>query len=137
MAFLVDTNILSETMKPSPDPAASRWMFETEQNKIYLSVVTMAEIRRGVDQMDHGRRRQRLEEWLTGELPGWFSGRILDVNLRVADQCGQLLAESKKKGWNLEAMDALIAATGLVHDLTVVTLNRRHFEKIGVRLQAL
>jgi hypothetical protein len=137
VSFLIDTNFISETMKPHPDPAVDRWIFTKTQADLYLSVITIAEIRRGIQNMDSGSRKRRLESWLTIELPKYFANHILNIDFSVADQCGRFLDQSKKHGWNLDAMDAFIAATAQVHDLTLATLNHRHFEKLGVKLLAL
>jgi predicted nucleic acid-binding protein len=137
VSFLLDTNFLSETMKPRPDPSVDRWVFSKTQSDLYLCVITVAEIRRGIQNMDAGSRKRRLESWLSNELPEYFANHILNIDFSIADQCGRMLAQSKRNGWNLDAMDALIAATAQVHDLTLATLNRKHFEKLDVKLLAL
>jgi predicted nucleic acid-binding protein len=135
--FLIDTNFISETMKPRPDPSVDRWIFTKTQSDLYLSVITIAEVRRGIQNMDSGSRKRRLESWLSIELPKYFANHILNVDFSIADQCGRILEQSKRHGWNLDAMDAFIAATAQVHDLTLATLNRKHFEKLGVKLLSL
>jgi predicted nucleic acid-binding protein len=135
--FLIDTNFISETMKPHPDAAVERWIFTKTQSELYLSVISIAEIRRGIQQLDHGSRKRRLESWLSIELPTWFSDHIVDIDFAVADQCGRILDQSRRSGWNVDAMDTFIAATAQVHDLTLATLNRKHFDKLGVKLLSL
>ena len=137
MPYLIDTNFISETMKPRPDPSVDRWIFTKTQSELYLSVVTIAEVRRGIQNMDLGDRKRRLEFWLSGDLPSYFANHILNIDFSIADQCGRLLDQSKRHGWNLDAMDAFIAATAQVHDLTLATINRKHFEKLGVKLLSL
>ena len=137
MPYLVDTNFISETVKPQPDPAIKRWVFSKSQSELYLSIITITEIRRGIEQLGHGTRRSRLESWIEVELPAYFGEHILPIDFGIADECGRMLAQSKRQGWNLDVMDAFLAATAQVHDLTLATLNRKHFEKLGVRLLSL
>lgn len=134
MAYLLDTNFISETIRPNPDAWVKTWVFGKYQSELYLSVVSIAEIRRGIEQLGPGRRRTTLEIWLSHDLPQWFSDHMLPITAEIADECGRLLAHSRRHGLNLEAMDALIAATAQVHDLTLATLNRKHFAKLGVKL---
>lgn len=101
---------------------------------MYLSVVTFAEVRQGVYEMPPGRRRDAIKFWLDEDLSGRFEGRILDVNLPVAEVWGSLMARSRKMGMNLNVMDAFIAATAKVHAATLVTRNAKHFEKLDVPL---
>jgi predicted nucleic acid-binding protein len=97
-------------------------------------VASLAEIRRGVEQMGPGRRRDRLADWLAGELPTRFEGRILDIDRRIAETWGVVMARGHKAGLNVGSMDAFVAATVEVYRLTLVTRNVQHFEKLGVPL---
>lgn len=134
MNFLLDTNVVSEWAKLKPDANVVRWFASVDEDNVYLSVITLAEIRQGVCEMPPGRRRDSLESWLDGDLSLRFEGRILDVDLPVADAWGMLMAQSTRMGINLNIMDALIAATTKVHALTLATRNIRHFEKLDVVL---
>jgi toxin FitB len=134
--WLIDTNIVSEWVKPRPDPAVARWLDEADEDRIFLSVVSLAEIRFGVERLAAGRRRTRLDEWLREELPVRFEGRIVPVDGEVADACGQLLARARRAGRGLGAMDALIAATCLARDLVLATHNLADFEGLGMALHA-
>ena len=137
MNYLLDTNFLSEVMKPAPNLHIAGWIRAANQESLHVSAVTFGELRRGVELLDPGKRRSQLEDWISNRLGGWFGTRILPVDRLVAEQFGRLTAQSKRQGWNLDVMDAFIAATAQVHSLTLATLNRRHFEKLGVRLLSL
>jgi hypothetical protein len=134
VSFLLDTNFLSDVMKPVPNLKIAGWIRAADQESLHVSAVTFAELRRGIELLDRGKRRSQLEDWISLRLGIWFGERILSIDRETAEQCGRLLAQSKRSGWNLDAMDAFIAATAQVHDLTLATLNRKHFEKVGVRL---
>lgn len=134
MRFLLDTNAISEWVKPRPDPGVVRWFDQVDENRTYLSVITLGEIRKGVERLADGRRRDRLDRWLSDELSDRFGDRILPVTTAVADQWGHLLAHAETAGTKIGGIDALIAATALVHSLQVVTRNIAHFQPTGVHL---
>jgi len=126
--FLLDTNVVSETMRPRPNGGVVSWLAEADEDRVFISVVTLAELRYGAERMAVGSRRRRLEEWLRGELPLRFAGRTLSVDGAIADTWGQVVARSEAVGRPIEAMDALIAATVEIHGLTLVTRNVSDFE---------
>jgi hypothetical protein len=128
--FLLDTNVVSEWMKPRPNPGVITWMAEVDEDRVFLSVVTIAELRYGIDGMAAGYKRNRLDEWLKDELPLRFEGRILAVDNVVAEACGKLIARSEAIGHRMEVMDAFIAATAENYSLSVVTRNTSHFEPL-------
>ena len=134
MSFLLDTNVISEWVKPEPDPQVVAWLNEADEDRVFLSVGSLAEVRRGVELMPAGRRRDRLASWLTDDLPVRFEGRILGVDGRIADAWGIVMARGQKAGINVGTLDALFAATAEVHGLTLVTRNLKHFLKLGIRL---
>ena len=128
MSFLLDTNVVSEWVKPHPNPGVVAWLAEADEDRVFLSVVTLTELRYGIERMPAGQRRKRLEEWLEDDLPLRFEGRILAVDGAVADACGKLVARSEALGRRMEVLDAYIAATAEVHRLTVVTRNTSDFQ---------
>lgn len=128
MSFLLDTNIVSEPMKPQPTPSVVRWLADADEDHIFISVVTLAELRTGVERLAAGVKRKRLEEWLQDELPVRFEGRILAIDPIVADACGKIVARCQDLGRPIEAMDAFIAATAEVHRLTLVTRDVSDFK---------
>lgn len=131
MSFLLDTNAVSEWVKPRPNAGLMQWTDNADEDRIFLSVISIVELRYGIDRMSKSRRQQRLEQWLRDELPVRFDGRILSVDPVVADACGRLVRRSEMLGRSIEAMDALIAATAEVHRLTLVTQNISNFAILG------
>ena len=128
MSFLLDTNVVSEWMKPQPNSALIAWLAEVDEDRVFLSAITLTELRYGIERMVAGKRRRRLEDWLVHDLPLRFEGRILGIEENVAHQCGQLLARRKAAGHPLGAMDAFLAATAAVYSLTLVTRNDSDFQ---------
>jgi len=134
VTYLLDTNVVSEWARPHPNPGVVRWLADVDEDRVYISVLTFGELRRGVDRLTPGRRRHRLDTWLSEELADRFVDRVLPVDQDVADVWGRLLAHSESAGRPVGAVDGLIAATAEHHGLEVVTRNVRDFETTGVRL---
>jgi predicted nucleic acid-binding protein len=134
VSFLLDTNVISEWAKPEPDPHVVAWLKAAAEDRVFLSVASLAEIRRGIELMPPGKRRDRLALWLTEDLPVRFEGRILDISGKIADAWGMIMARGQKAGANVGTLDAFFAATAEVHGLTLVTRNVRDFQKLGIRL---
>jgi len=128
MNFLLDTNVLSEPMKARPNAGLLAWLAEADEESVFISVVTITELRYGIERLATGRRRDRLDGWLRKDLRARFEGRILPVDLEIADTCGRLVARSESLGRPIEPRDAFIAATAEVHALTLVTRNASDFE---------
>lgn len=128
MSFLLDTNVLSEPMKERPNSGVLSWLSQAIEDEVFVSVVTITELRYGVERLATGKRRERLDGWLRNDLIARFARRILPVDLRIADACGGLMARSESLGRPLEARDAFIAATAEVHGLILVTRNISDFE---------
>lgn len=130
--YLLDTNGISELVRPKPDPRVVEWMQSADESQLYLSVLTLGEIRKGVAELAHGRRKANLETWLDVELQGRFRERILPIDAAIADRWGQLAATAKRKGKTLPVIDGLLAATALHHNLTLVTRNISDFVMVSV-----
>jgi predicted nucleic acid-binding protein len=133
LSFLLDTDVVSQLVKSPPRHDVIGWMERQRESDLYLSVITIMEFRAGITEMSAGRRRDAYEHFL-GQVIARFSGRILPVDQRIADECGRLIGENEKRGHHPSATDALLAATATVHRLAVATLNRKHFQKLGVEL---
>jgi len=127
LSFLLDTNVVSEWVKPRPHQAVVAWLNRIEEEEAFLSVVTLMELRYGVDCMPTGARQARLDKWLHENLPQRFEGRLLSVDERVADVCGALMARRKRAGKSMGTMDAFIGATAIVHGLVLATRNVADF----------
>lgn len=132
MSFLLDTNVVSEWSRPQPDLGVMAWLATVDEDDVFLSVVTLAEIRHGVDRLAPSARQRRLEVWLTQDLPARFDGRIMPITLEIADAWGQIMAGAQRQGRLLGAMDAFIAATAQHHRLTLVTRNVKDFEVLNM-----
>ncbi|WP_213807559.1 type II toxin-antitoxin system VapC family toxin [Granulicella sp. dw_53] len=135
MRYLLDTSVISQAIKERPDGPAIRWLHTVGTEETYLSAITLAELRRGVELLPAGSRRRNLENWLQGEVAEEYRGRILPVDEAVADAAGRISVEAERGGHNgIDLPDILIAATARVHGLEVATLNRKDFTRLGVRL---
>jgi predicted nucleic acid-binding protein len=127
--FLIDTNVLSEYNRPGgPDAGVKRWLETTDRLSQYVSLITLAEIQKGIELLADGKRRVQLEQWLKQDLEAWFSGRVLPVDRKVAGRWASLVVQGLRAGRPLPTVDSLIAATALAYDLTIVTRNVRDFE---------
>lgn len=124
MKYLLDTNVLSELFKKHPEPKVSSWLKDADQDSLYLSVLTVGEIRKGIEKMEHGSRKTKLVQFLEKDIPIQFEERILPVDLKVAEAWGLLEAQANRP---LPAVDAFLAATAITHNLTLVTRNTQDF----------
>jgi predicted nucleic acid-binding protein len=124
LSYLVDTNVLSELRRREPDARVVHWMSARPATTLYLSVLTLGELRKGIEGLAQGERKRRLLDWLEVDLPDYFGGRVLPVDTAVADRWGRLQALA---GRPLGAIDSLLAATALCHGLTLVTRNLKDF----------
>lgn len=132
--MLLDTNVLSEIRRPAPDTRVIGWLDAVDEDRVFISAASIAELKRGIELMDPGRRRTALAAWLNHDLPMRFADRILTIDLAVAERWGELMAASHRSGVALSVMDGFFAATALVHDLTLVTRNVKDFVATGTRL---
>ena len=128
MSFLLDTNVVSEWVKPRPNAGVVAWLAEADEDRIFVSVITLAELRYGIERLAAGHRRRRLDEWLRDELPLRFEGRVLSIDAAIADAWGKIVARSEAVGRPIGVTDAFIAASAEVNGLTLVTRNASDFE---------
>ena len=132
--FLLDTNVISELVRARPEPRVTAWIEATNESLLYLSVLTLGEIRKGIASLRSSPRRVVLEAWLASDLALRFANRILPVDESVADRWGRLAAEPAVEGSPLSVIDGLLAATALHHNLTLVSRNVKDFATAGVPL---
>lgn len=131
MSYLLDTNVVSELARSRPEQSVTDWFAEVADEALFLSALTLGELRKGVELLPQGGKKERLRLWLENELPTWFGERLLPVDAAVADRWGRLLATTKRTP---STTDSLIAATALRHDLRVVTRNVADFEFPGLEV---
>lgn len=134
MNLLLDTDVLSEVRRPAPSPKVLAWLDSIDEDRAFISVASIAELRRGIALLDDGRRRAALAAWLAHDLPARFAGRILPIDHAVAERWGDLMAQSRRTGVALSVMDGFFAASALVSNLTLVTRNVKDFAAFGIPL---
>ena len=110
------------------------WLASVDETQLFLSVVSLAELRHGIERLDAGRRKSALDLWLSDILPARFDTRLLTVDAETANQWGHIVARAQGIGRPIGAMDALLAATARQHQFTLVTRNMADFEAVGIQL---
>jgi hypothetical protein len=131
LKYLIDTNVLSEIRRKSPDVNVVQWINSRPSTSLFLSVLTLGELRKGIDSLSDAKRRLKLLDWLETDLPLFFTGRILSIDEGVADHWGQLMAAA---GRPIPAIDSLLGATAAYHGLTMVTRNSKDFKNLGLNV---
>jgi len=124
MNYLVDTNVISELIRQKPHLHVLRWLKSTPIHITFLSVLTIGEIRKGIEKMQDNIRKKKLLTWLEQDLTNRFANRILPISLEIADRWGRLSSQVPR---TLPTIDSLIAATALHYDMTLVTRNTADF----------
>jgi predicted nucleic acid-binding protein len=132
VSFLLDTSVISELVRPAPSEAVLSWLSAVDEDRLYLSVLTIGEIEKGIEKLPPSRRRTSLRKWAREELTGRFEGRLLSIGPAVAQRWGQVTGASEKHGKPLPVIDSLIAATASAHGLVVATRNVADFERCQV-----
>jgi toxin FitB len=132
--YLVDTNIPSELTRETPDARVVAFLRKAGKESLFLSVMTLGEICKGIDLLPASQKRDALQDWLELEVRSWYAGRILPVTEFIAERWGHLAARAKQQGIAVKVVDAVIAATALEHGLTLVTRNVKDFAGLGVVL---
>ena len=134
MNYLLDTCTLSELMKRIPEKKVVNWIDGCPEDTLYISVLTLGEIQKGISKSTDPHKKHRLQTWLDADLRERFSGRVLSIDSDVALAWGQILGECSSRGIAIQTIDGLLGATAIVHNLTVVTRKTGDIEKTGARL---
>ena len=132
MAWLLDTNVLSELRRPKPEPRVVDFVDRRPLDQLYVSAVTLAEIRFGIELVDEPNRRAELNDWLTHKVRPMFDRRVLQVTEDIMLKWRLLVEEGRKKGHTFSQPDLIIAATAIHHGLTMVTRDRSDYDKAHV-----
>jgi len=130
--YLVDTNVFSELVKPRPHAGVVSWIREHEQ-ELYVSTITIGELRRGIENLPAGKKRTHLQQWLSG-ICRRMDGRILSFNTSTAHVWGQLVAGWEKNGVSVPSLDSQLAATAHRHGLIMATRNVSDFQYTGIKV---
>lgn len=134
MSWLLDTCVLSELVKPKPDAGLVAWVESSDEVRLYISVLSLGELAKGIARLPAGAKRNRLQNWLDRDLSERFSGRVLPIDQATALRWGELQARAEKRGCPMPVVDGLIAATAVLHDLTIVTRNGDDMVQSGARI---
>lgn len=134
MNYLLDTNVVSELIKKQPHPQVVQWVDDQDSTRLYLSVITIGEIRKGIEKLPPSPRKETLHEWLTAQLLVRFDGRILPLTTAVMLRWGELAGRLERDGIVLSALDSFIASLALEGNFTIVTRNVDDFRGTGVRI---
>ena len=132
MTWLLDTPVVSELVRATPKASVIDWLQSQDENDLFLSVLTLGELEKGIAKLSDPRRKSTLRKWVRTQLMMRFEDRLLAVDRQVASRWGTLTGTSERKGRPLPVIDSLIAATAIVHELTVVSRNATDFERCGV-----
>ena len=134
LSFLIDTCVISELVRPEPHASVVEWISRVDEDRLFLSVLTLGELHKGVAKLKDAARARRLRLWLEHDVMARFEGRILPVDVGVARWWGTLTGEALARGSTLPVIDALLAATAHRHALSVVTRNVKDLERCGVEI---
>ena len=134
MKYLLDTCVIAELVKKEPHPSVIRWMDTGDESKMYLSVLTLGEIIKGINKLPKGDRREKLQSWVTNDLVQRFGSRLLEIDAEISMAWGTMLGEAERLGEKLPVVDSLIAASANVHDLIVVTRNVKDMERCRTKV---
>lgn len=133
MKYLLDTCVISEFVKPSPNKKVISWINEIPSEMLFISVVTIGEIRKGITKLPESKKKQKLTLWLNTILEE-YEERVISIDLAVADTWGILQNDTEKNGVPMSSIDGLIAATAYTHNLTLITRNKEDFNNSKISL---
>jgi predicted nucleic acid-binding protein len=134
LKYLLDTCVISELVTPYPNEKVIKWLEERKENDLFLSVLTIGEIHKGIAKLPDSKKKRVLIKWVEDDLKKRFMGRVLEITEAIAIQWGDILGDSEKKGKKMSVIDGLIAASAIEEGLTVVTRNIKDIKNSGARI---
>ncbi len=134
MKYLLDTCVISELVKTNPNKRVVKWIFGTTETNLFISVLTIGELHKGIEKLPESRKKEKLHKWLNCDLKERFKNRIINFDLQVATIWGKIQARSESAGKAMPAIDGMIAATGIANDFIIVTRNISDMEISGASL---
>ena len=134
MKYLIDTCLISELTKSEPNKKVVDWVLNENETNFYVSVLTFGELYKGIEKLPESKKKEELRIWIENKLKNRFQNRIIGIDINISTIWGKIQCIAEKKGRPMPAIDSLIAATGIVHDLIVVTRNISDMEQSGVKL---
>ncbi len=126
MKYLLDTNVISEPRKKAPEARVLRWLQENSQDKLFISVLTIGEIRKGVELLESQKKKAKINSWLEKDLLEIFEDRVVDIDSNITNAWGKIMAKYK----NVPVVDGLLAASCIAYDFTLATRNVKDFATI-------
>ncbi len=134
MKYLLDTNIISEFISKTPNKNVINYILALDENNLYLSVITIGEIKAGIEKLDKGSKKEKLLHWLENDLLNRFQNRIIDIDTEVMLQWGAINHRLKQLGKPLPIMDSLIGATSEINDFILITRNEKDFKNLNIKV---
>lgn len=134
MTYLLDTCILNDLLSPSPDPALMVWLDAQPEEMIFISVITLAELKQSIESLESSKTRSRMNDWLMNDLLVRFSSRINEINAEVTLKWGEISAKTQSQGHLLNPIDTLNTAIAMIYSHTLVTTRPEAFNGADVRL---
>lgn len=134
MKYLLDTCVVSELIKKAPSKKVTTWVSSIEENNLFISVLTIGELHKGIEKLPESKKKNKLHNWVNFDLKERFENRIINFDLQAVIVWGKIQAKSELQGKGMPAIDGQIAATGLCYDLIIVTRNTSDMEISGVGL---
>lgn len=134
MRYLLDTNIISEFISKTPNQNVINYILPLDENDLYLSVITIGEIKTGIEKLEYGSKKEKLLHWLENDLLNRFEDRIVDIDTSIMLQWGVINNKLKKLGKPLPIIDSLIGATSEIKDFILITRNEKDFQNLNIKI---